>query len=182
MAIPTKAGRTPDEQRAFNAAYMRRKRREAGALPVPETAEQAIEQNTCPVTETGCTLWTGDVNANGYGRISFKKRAYLAHRFVWEHVNGPIPPNVLVCHKCDTPLCVNPDHLFLGTQQDNLADMVSKGRHIRGSRHPLSKLNPDAVRAIRASSDPHPVAAETFGVSRALIRKVRNRSAWSHVE
>lgn len=76
----------------------------------------------------GCWEWTGSRHRNGYGQFYYRGPA-MAHRVSWELANGPVPDGMLVCHRCDNPPCVRPDHLFLGTQADNLVDMVSKGRH-----------------------------------------------------
>lgn len=76
-----------------------------------------------------CWLWSGAIYAeSGYGRLSFQRKALGAHRVAWQLVNGPIPDGMLVCHRCDNPPCVRADHLFLGTQSDNIADMWAKGR------------------------------------------------------
>ena len=77
----------------------------------------------------GCWLWTAGTNINGYGRLSVNRIAILAHRYSWALHNGEIPKGMCVMHKCDNPPCVNPDHLEMGSQQDNLKDMLSKGRH-----------------------------------------------------
>lgn len=82
-----------------------------------------------PVTESGCYLWEGARSESGYGRVYDGSRMWQAHRLVWTQVKGPIPHGLFVCHKCDTPPCVNPDHLFLGTAKDNNRDMAKKGRH-----------------------------------------------------
>ena len=75
-----------------------------------------------------CWLWTG-VTDHGYGRISMQRKTLAAHRIAFEHFKGPIPDGLFVLHKCDNPPCCNPDHLFLGTHKDNMADCVAKGRH-----------------------------------------------------
>lgn len=85
-----------------------------------------------PEPNTGCWLWLG-VERNGYGtytvRANGRKKMHSAHRFAWERVHGPIPKGLFACHRCDTPGCVNPDHIFLGTPRDNFEDMRRKRRH-----------------------------------------------------
>lgn len=76
----------------------------------------------------GCWLWTAYRDDDGYGSIRVGRKAELAHRVAWWLTNGPIPPGLHVLHRCDRPECVNPDHLFLGTQLDNVVDMYRKGR------------------------------------------------------
>lgn len=78
-------------------------------------------------SSTGCFIWNKTKFANGYGRYKYDKRA---HRTAWEIVNGPIPKGLLVLHHCDVRACVNPEHLFIGTQLDNMRDMISKGRKV----------------------------------------------------
>lgn len=87
-----------------------------------------FEEKFIPVPEAGCWIWTAATNSMGYGRMVFNGPARLAHRISYQLYRGPIPDGMCVCHKCDTPLCVNPDHLFLGTFSDNARDMVRKFR------------------------------------------------------
>lgn len=75
-----------------------------------------------------CWLWTGSLTGNGYGKINIDKKYISTHRLAWELVNGPIPEGMHICHTCDTRLCVNPEHLFLGTPKDNAMDREQKGR------------------------------------------------------
>ena len=83
---------------------------------------------------SGCWLWTGSTNGCGYGQFTYNGKLEKAHRVSWQIHHGPLPlwsghtTGICVLHRCDVPLCVNPDHLFLGTQGDNVADMIEKGR------------------------------------------------------
>ncbi len=98
--------------------------------PLPSTPlRQRFQKLVGPVNENGCMLWTGANNVNGYGRIGYGDgRTVAAHRVAYELANGPIPDDLQVLHKCDVRSCVNPAHLFLGTQADNMQDMSRKGR------------------------------------------------------
>lgn len=82
-----------------------------------------------------CWLWTGAVGGNGYGQVNIKMKKWMPHRLAFTVLRGPIPQGHYVCHRCDTPLCCNPRHLFTGTVQDNTADRDTKGRN-RGFTHP----------------------------------------------
>lgn len=128
----------------------------------------------------------GSASTHNYG--SAKSRP--AHRVSWELHRGPIPPGLFVLHKCDTPPCVNPDHLFLGTQQDNLADMRAKGRSRRGEvpqgeEHPDAKLTAEDVRIIKfayaCGGAFQATIGEVFGVSQAVISAVVRRQIWKSV-
>jgi hypothetical protein len=122
--------------------------------------------------ETGCLIWIGSLNENGYGRYGSRE---VAHRVAYTEAKGPIAPGLLVCHTCDTPACIEPDHLFLGTNSDNTADCLSKGRHAFG------KLSHDDVRAIRTDPRPKTVIASAYGVSPTSIRRLRSGKSWRFV-
>jgi hypothetical protein len=98
-----------------------------------------------------CWIWKlGPLSRNcPYGQISVKHRNVRVHKFSWVLHHGEVPAGLSILHKCDTPLCVNPDHLFLGTQKDNQQDMVAKGRENRGEGRPQSKLTEEQVMEIR---------------------------------
>lgn len=128
-------------------------------------------------------LWNGRLNEFGYGTIG----KHLAHRRLWERDRGPIPRGLCLLHKCDNPQCVNLDHLFLGTQQDNIADMISKGRHrgVPGERHHRAKLTDNDVREIRSllrMGFSRPDIARRFCVCRETIYRIADGSGWKHVE
>lgn len=132
----------------------------------------------------GCWDWNGTpMQIWGYGRIKINGRPHKAHRLSYQLFVGDIPDGMLVCHKCDRPICVNPDHLFLGTDLDNQRDCCRKGRHARreGEKHPLAKLSEKDVIFIRGSAESNTQLAIRFKVAKNTIRAARLRATWGHV-
>lgn len=130
-----------------------------------------------------CWEWDGYIGARGYGFIKNNYRTLLAHRVSWELHNGPIPEGMYVCHRCDNPACVNPDHLFIGTAKDNSADRDRKGRanNPTGSRRSNAKLTEQQVAEIRSSKERGVDLAKRYGVSPAVICVARKGKTWRHV-
>lgn len=136
-----------------------------------------------------CWLWTGSTNTSGYGQIADDEmRLQLCHRVAWIMAFGPIPEGMLVLHRCDTPACCNPHHLFLGTQKDNVADCIAKGRRgterARGEDHGGARLTEQQVRTIRSRREAGEltrVLAAEFGVDRRQIGRIARRERWAHV-
>src|SRR5207302_3908832 len=125
------------------------------------------------VSASGCWIWVGAESSDGYGLTHVDGKEVRAHRLAWTLVRGPIPDGLSVCHRCDVPPCVNPEHLFLGTAQDNTDDMVAKGRQVVQP----PKLTPDQARELRtlvAAGWTHRALAERFGISVALVSRVRH--------
>lgn len=135
---------------------------------------------------SGCWLWTGHREGSGrYGQIWVRRgrndyARQPAHRVAWEITYGAIPEGMCVCHRCDTPLCVRPDHLFLGTQADNMADMKAKGRYVGWHAaprqpHALSRQQEDEVRRRHAGGETQKNLSLEFGVHYGTIWKVVHR-------
>jgi hypothetical protein len=147
-----------------------------------------------PVTESGCWIWAAD-NAGKYAQFRMstdpKEGSESAHRAAWMIYRGPIPKGMMVCHQCDVPICVNPDHLFLGTATDNMRDAAKKGRmnwkpgETRkmkvGSAHHSSKVSETDVIAIRESNEKGVVLARRYGITPTVVSKIRRRLLWRHV-
>jgi len=133
-----------------------------------------------PEPNTGCWLWMGFVQAQGYGTISYQGRDVRAHRLAYELFVGPIPEGLCVLHKCDVRICVNPDHLWLGTRQQNMADMVRKGRQVRGEKIHGAKLTWDKVREIRrrGATETATALGREFGVSMSQASRIILGQKW----
>lgn len=137
-----------------------------------------FEDKYIPEPNSGCWLWSSGWDKNGYGTLTGSKRA---HRVSWELVNGPIPKGLMICHKCDTPPCVNPNHMFLGTAADNSKDCVSKNRANNGAKHHKAKLNDKQVIEILKDQRPAYVIAKDYGVSDVSVCFIKLGGTWSNV-
>lgn len=129
---------------------------------------------------TGCHNWRGLLNPSGYGIIGYHGK-WLAHRLSYTLKYGEIPKGINVCHKCDNPKCINTEHLFLGTQADNIHDMISKKRNIVGADCGKSLLTDDDVGKIRNDTRVQSIIAKEYGVSRTNISAIKTGRAWKHV-
>jgi hypothetical protein len=132
-----------------------------------------IEDKSFPVTECGCWIWTGSTQVRGYGEIISNGKKIYAHRASYTVYKGDIPKGMYVCHKCDTVSCVNPDHLFLGTQRDNMHDMIRKGRSGNGRKHPSTKLTEEEVLIIMASNEKTSFLSSKYNISPSWVNKLR---------
>lgn len=138
------------------------------------------QEKYIPEPNSGCWIWLGAVSKWGYGvvypcgRIGKQHRA---HRLMYELHYGPIPKRLFVCHHCDNGLCVNPNHLFVGTHKDNMQDMVRKKRQCRTNR-PAARLTIEQVLAIRASTENRAILAKRYSVGENHISKIRSGRVW----
>jgi hypothetical protein len=134
-----------------------------------------------------CWLWFSGKPSPHYGRFKVGNGQVPAHRYSYELHYGPIPEGMYVCHRCDTPSCVNPHHLFLGTALDNTLDSINKNRWNSpvGEQHHAAKLTEDAVHLIRELASKgvsQPAIALRFSVGQGVISRIVRRKAWKHIE
>ena len=143
--------------------------------------EEKIEM----IPECGCWIWIAAVQGDGYGVIKtgHKNKQSVAHRISWQLYRGSIPKGILVLHKCDTPACVNPYHLFLGTHKDNTQDMIKKNRKAlqKGEGNNLSKLTECEVLTIRESCSKNINLSKIYKVNASTISRIKSRDRWKHV-
>lgn len=128
----------------------------------------------------GCWPWTAASCRDGYGYLRFEGRSQLAHRLAYRIANGDFPDELKVCHTCDNPPCVNPSHLFLGTQADNTADMATKRRSTHGERSTshLSEADVDLIHDLKARGATQRAIAARFGVNPSTVSRIVNGKRW----
>jgi hypothetical protein len=130
---------------------------------------------------TGCWDWQRAKDKDGYGKITVGRRHLRAHRHSWELVNGPMPDELLACHACDNPGCVNPAHIFPGTHKDNHDDRGRKGRTATGERGGGAKLTAEQVAVIRRTKPGAGAAKEQYGIGRSQYYRLLRHEGWANV-
>ena len=169
-------------------------RKLGGRKPKPPVVR--FEESYMPEPNSGCWLWLGSVWGNGYGRIKINGECKKASRASWEIHNGAIPTGMYVCHRCDNPACVNPDHLFLGTPKDNIADCIKKGRLPNnsgnkvfrenmgrpGEKNRFAKLTESQVISIRKDGRRYVEISKDYGITPECVSQIVNRKTWKHLE
>lgn len=166
--------------------YNDAKRRDRGARIIARrgmTTLQKLQLYVVPGTGDECFKWIGSVNTSGYGRIQIDGQRVLAHRAAYIVFKGEIPEGMKVLHRCDNPRCTNPEHLFLGTQLENIADMMQKNRQYdrTGSKHGKAKLTESDVLAIRADTRSHKEIANDYGIVVGYVGNIKRRLTWKHI-
>jgi len=134
--------------------------------------------------ESGCWLWQGSCDGCGYGTIGITTaKNGRAHRIAWLLYRGEIPTGQNILHRCDVRCCVNPDHLFMGTQADNILDMIAKDRdrHLSGEENGRAKLTIAQVKEIKASIEPGTSLALRFNVTPGMIGHIRHGRSWKEI-
>jgi hypothetical protein len=164
--------------------------RECMGLARRRTAQETFDLSVIRFSDPAvCWGWSGGIR-HGYGFINLwkdgRKTTEGAHRVSYRLHIGEVPRGLFVCHSCDNPLCSNPAHLFVGTQADNLADMVTKGRGRpgpprKGEDCNLAKLTENDVRAIRASTMPVFAVVAHYNITPGTVWRIRTRKLWKHI-
>lgn len=137
-----------------------------------------FDQNWLLDEATGCWEWTRTKIRTGYGRLRADGKRMLAHRYSYVRANGPIPDGLCVLHRCDNPSCVNPDHLFLGTQQDNMRDRDRKGRRAPTHGTKLTATDAERIRDMRQLGVTGKEIASHFHISRSNVSAIANGITW----
>lgn len=151
-------------------------------LAAGATLESALKYHGWVVTDAGCWEWQGPVaNWGGYGVVYNKGQTLTASRVAYEVWKGVHPGELFVCHTCDNRICINPDHLWLGTNEDNMRDMRGKGRSGESRR----VMTDEAVRSMREdrlNGETYAELSRKYGVSKLQVKNICDRKAWIHVE
>ena len=134
---------------------------------------------TYNVTTIGCWEYSGSIGRSGYGRVSAEGVYTQAHRVAYEEWVGPIPEGLFICHHCDNPPCINPAHLYAGTQQDNVDDMVRRSRNIKGTTVNSNKLSEQQVLKIHEDTRPLRTIATEYGMGISQVSRIRTGKAWA---
>jgi hypothetical protein len=151
-----------------------------------KSVKERFDSKWMPEPYSGCWIWIGSArnvrpSKRVYGEFVYERKHCLAHRVSWILFKGDIPSNINVLHRCDTTLCVNPNHLFLGTQIDNIADRVLKRRSAIGERHGNAKLTEREVLLIKSEIGSCRKIAARYGIGPTQVLGIKNGRTWRHL-
>ncbi len=149
--------------------------------PAPEPFESKYARFTERVPFCGCHIWMGEVDKNGYGKTRSNGKRVMAHRESYKHFVGQIVDGNVIMHSCDTPSCVNPNHLSQGTHQDNSDDMVAKKRNAVGVRSNVATINDATAINIFNFSGKQSDIAKKFDVSQSTVSMIKRKLYWKHI-
>jgi hypothetical protein len=154
-------------------------------MAIPQSAEERFWSRVDKTSHPGgCWLWSAGKDSRGYGKLYVAGKVVRTHRFSYELNVGVIMDGLFVCHTCDIRLCVNPAHLFLGTNSENVADMVSKGRQSRGEKHPVSRYKEYEIVEMREkhrSGVSIQQLARNYGMNPGTMYRILRGFRWKHV-
>lgn len=143
--------------------------------------DDVFAHRVCMANDAGCWLFMGAWTSAGYGNVGFERKNYLAHRLSFLLSGNALSKSAFLCHRCDTPACINPAHMFVGDAAANSEDMRRKRRSSHGAARPMAKLTDSDVLLIRASNAGAAELARQYGVTQGCIAQARQRLTWRHV-
>lgn len=156
-----------------------------GGVRVPTNKPLKLSESEYNLLRKSCKIFKGCKDSKGYGLKRVEGKLYKAHRWLWEAFNGVIPARKIICHRCDRPACVNLDHLFLGTHQDNCNDKISKGRQAdtAGENNPFSRLKEFEVRFIRFAKGAMTQVrlSQLFNISQSNVSDIQRGNIWKNI-
>lgn len=166
--------------------YMREVNRENGVPVRPTrglTLAERLEFYCGEPNLNGCIEWQGSINKYGYGLTNINRKTVTAHRAMYALKVGPIPDGAFLLHTCDNPKCVNPEHLVIGDTNQNMADMVTKGRQYKpvGSMNNMSKITEKEALEIFNGDGCFQDIADAYGISRSTVSMIKSGKRWAHV-
>ena len=185
LSVQSVGDRLGVNRETLRVAFIRNGIDRRGRFDHHGTDEERLRRQIGAEDRRGCWPWLGTINNKGYGMVSLNGRGMAAHRAVYMVLTGkPIPRELDLCHRCDNPKCVNPDHMFFGTRTDNMRDASAKGRMARGMRHPHAILTDGQVKEIRErvrSGEVQRHIAASMGIDFRTLNAVATRKSWGHL-
>lgn len=177
------AGMYPSKWKAREYCGFECVKRTSRTRPASDRFYEKVDSSPGNGLQGDCHFWTAHLNSHGYGTFAMWGKSDLAHRVAYFLATGMHPGDHEVCHTCDTPWCVNPEHLWLGDHSKNMADMAAKGRGRppKGAQHTSAKLTENDVQMVRSSAESTASLARQLGVTEGAIASIRKGRTWRSV-